>query len=592
MQQLKFSYKANQIQQLFVEKILECLYIGTLDSYRLRLHNPKTVIEELVAVTCQVKENVLQRQEYVAEVSKETKSLLEKGAKGLIFSSIHLKYYIEDVLTSKLKDHDTLIQSSKLVLKDNLNYAEALVNEIKRQIDQYDGSDISDPNKIDIIDLNNFKALIEFSLIELANVGYAKQYLYHFLRTVFVHTGDENMSFDHRYELFKELFNKGKSSYIVVFNILSDQFQFSNLCEIDHSYIQVNKKFRATLPKNLADQVNKYLEDNKKNKLVGLSIEAYDHYGAVEISRVRISKALDLYHLGFSGIKNSIDRQAVVISIEDPSKASTVPSNYQLEGYTRGNQEVFNILLEKVRKLHANKVSKESIEKLTSGFRCLRMGSEAAELETKLLNFWIGLEFVFTSFKSDKSTIDRIKTYFPSCHSLIYVRRNLYDFHKAIERMGLSEKIDGYNEDLVYLAKHKTYTTVISNSSSILFKQRAREIQLWAEAPSNIEQKLKEHKNNLEWNISRLYRIRNEIVHNAAIKNNIHSNVSHLKYYLTFILNSMLDFLSNFPADVNNDGEITIEDYLISQEIMYGSLKKGSTIADYIRVKNPLEILH
>src|SRR5690606_935146 len=103
--------------------------------------------------------------------------------------------------------------------------------------------------------------------------------------------------------------------------------------------------------------------------------------------------------------------------------------------------------------------------------------------------------------------------------------------------------------------------------------------------------KLFAHGNNLRWNISRLYRIRNEIVHNAATKNNIQANVSHLKYYLTFILNSMLDFLSESPVDTNNDGKITIEDYLMAQDIMLGVLK-GKTINEYIKVRNPIEILH
>jgi hypothetical protein len=55
MQQIIFRYESNLMQQLFVEKVLECLYLGTLDSYRLRLHNPKTAIEELVHVTHQVR---------------------------------------------------------------------------------------------------------------------------------------------------------------------------------------------------------------------------------------------------------------------------------------------------------------------------------------------------------------------------------------------------------------------------------------------------------------------------------------------------------------------------------------------------------
>ena len=120
---------------------------------------------------------------------------------------------------------------------------------------------------------------------------------------------------------------------------------------------------------------------------------------------------------------------------------------------------------------------------------------------------------------------------------------------------------------------------------------RAEFYKKFVEDPSNIQRTLDRHLENLKWNLFRLYRIRNEIVHNAAVKNSIYANVSHIKYYLTFILNSILDFMSNIPADVNNDGVLTIEDYFIAQDIMLGSLK-DKTLKDYLTVHNPLEILH
>lgn len=102
---------------------------------------------------------------------------------------------------------------------------------------------------------------------------------------------------------------------------------------------------------------------------------------------------------------------------------------------------------------------------------------------------------------------------------------------------------------------------------------------------------IKKHQENLKWNLTRLYRIRNEIVHNAAIKNGIYVNIAHMKYYLTFILNSILDFMANTPIDVNNDNRITIEDFFFAQDIMLGSLK-SSSIQNFITVKQPRQILH
>jgi len=582
MQQISFSYSPNKIQQLFVEKILESLYIGTLDSYRLRLHNPKTAIEELVHVTNQVKENILQRGEYVTEISNEVRSLIQDESDGLMFISISREYYKKIIEAHKKENYNKIIQSSKIVLKDNLDYRNQLIVKVKKCIDVYIGGEIGEPEKL--------LALIEYSLIELVNMGYTKQYLYRFLRTILVHTGDESMSFDIRFLEYQKLFNRSESNYTVIFKINSGKFQFSELSQIDSKYIQINQLFRSRNFAELSEQVSKFLEENKTNKLIGLKVTALDHYKAIEISRTKLEKDLDLYHLGFSGISNSIDHQAAVISEENPSKASTAPSNYQLEGFTRGDKHIFEKLLEKVQRLNSNSVTNESIEKLSAGFRYLRMGSEAAELETKMLNFWIGLEFVFTSFNSDEKSIDRIRNFFPVCHSLIYVRRNLYDFHKSLSRLKLDSSIDEYSDDLEYLSKYNTYKKIIEDSSSILLQLRAKKLQEWSSDPSTLGGRLFTHSNNLKWNISRLYRIRNEIVHNAATKTSISANVSHLKYYLTFILNSMLEFLSDTPVDIDSDGRVTIEDYFISQDIIFGSLK-NKPIREYIKIANPIEML-
>ena len=79
-------------------------------------------------------------------------------------------------------------------------------------------------------------------------------------------------------------------------------------------------------------------------------------------------------------------------------------------------------------------------------------------------------------------------------------------------------------------------------------------------------------------------------MHNAAIKNGIYTNSAHLKYYLTFILNSILDFMAENAIDVDNDGKISIDDYFIAQEILFGCLQKEK-LEKYIEVEIPLNFL-
>jgi hypothetical protein len=67
---------------------------------------------------------------------------------------------------------------------------------------------------------------------------------------------------------------------------------------------------------------------------------------------------------------------------------------------------------------------------------------------------------------------------------------------------------------------------------------------------------------------------------------------SHLRYYLTFIINGIIDFLINHPKDINNDDLINIDDYFLLQDLSLSSLeKKGVDFKDLIKINNPLELI-
>ncbi|WP_219481153.1 hypothetical protein [Segatella buccae] len=60
----------------------------------------------------------------------------------------------------------------------------------------------------------------------------------------------------------------------------------------------------------------------------------------------------------------------------------------------------------------------------------------------------------------------------------------------------------------------------------------------------NIKQYIKNHRNNLEFHITRIYRLRNELIHEAAIKQDMANVTSNLRFYLVFTLNQLIVFLT------------------------------------------------
>lgn len=594
MQKIIIHYPVNPFESLFIDKGLELLYNFSIDTYRLRLHNPKTLIEELIGVCHASNSGLLTNNDYASSTSKELKAALEENSHGLKFVKVSKKHYMDTLSKATPKEYSLLIQSSKLMLKDNPNYLSGLFDELQNLTAIYptlvDDSTAKFQN--DLAEMRkNIIVLANHFFVELINKGFTKQYLNNFFQITFVRNTDPALTFAARMDILKTLTTKDSEIFTVIFRVIGSSFQFKEFKKIDDSYELVTKKYRKTIAPVISVEVADYLEDNKQNFLMYTEIEAHDYYKAVEASMNKLSKDMDIYHLGFTRHSFKIDPKCAVIGKVDPSKAETFPSNFQIDGYVRSNAQVFETLLNKIKKIEQNSIEKESYDKIISAIRYFRTGTESPELETKLLNYWIGLEYIFTSNKNDQKTIDRIRSYYPICHSLIYAKRNLHDFHKTIKRLGISTLIPGYNDDLVYLSLNASYDAVIANSPSELLKVRAKYYQTWVQDPSRITQVLFKHTTNLEWNLTRLYRIRNEIVHNAAIKKGIYVHISHMKYYFTFILNSILDFMAEVHVDLDNDGKVSIEDYFIAQSIMLGSLK-GQPAKEYLKVENPSQIFH
>lgn len=595
MQNFNLEYKVNPLERLFLDKSIECLFSNSIDSYRLRLHNPKTLIEELITVINSSINGVLTNNDYVEFTSKELKRLLDDNNDELIFKSISKTHYMSILSKANRNNYKLLQQSSKLILKYNQKYFSTIFDEINNILDSYTSFQDKE-RKIALVKEKEFVAikkklivLIDYLYCELLSVGFSKQYLYKVFQSIFIYNRNSATNFDLQLKIFKNLITKKDENFKIIFSLKDKSFSYKDLKKIDERYFIVDKKLRNKLKSVISDEGKTYIEKNTNNILIGIEYSTKDHFKAVQLSIDKLSKDLDIYHLGYNNKHYKVESHCLTIGENDPNKATAVPSNFQIDGKFYSSEIVFDNLLEKIKKLQEANIDKDSYQKILSAIRYYRTGSESPELETKFLNYWIGLEFIFTSFHSEEKTIDRIRNYFSKCHRLIYVKRNLFDFHKTLYRLNIETFIPDYNPSLKYLLSNSTYKIITDNTNSELLKFRAEYFQKWYQEPNKIKEVLDRHQNNIMWNITRLYRIRNEIVHNAAIKNGIYTHISHLKYYLSFILNSILNFMADNAVDLDNDGKISIEDFFISQEIILGCLN-DQKLEKWIEIERPNQI--
>lgn len=78
---------------------------------------------------------------------------------------------------------------------------------------------------------------------------------------------------------------------------------------------------------------------------------------------------------------------------------------------------------------------------------------------------------------------------------------------------------------------------------------------------------------------------RNEIIHDATTNTNNEHIASNLRYYITFILNEIIDYL--------HTNSVSIEDYFISNEIELGNIEfQGNKLPDIFNINCSLDFIN
>jgi len=572
------------IEKFFYEKSMELLNGKTIDTNRLKLNNPLSTVRELVEVCDDLVAGKLKNVDYAKSLSLECIKVLgrEHYLKG---TTISIDYFIKLLKNLKKEDYLKIVHAGNIIIEENKNYVVTLFAEIKSKI----SIDREKPS-LDYEEMRVFSRLVEYLYVEINYLGFSKFYINRFVSAIF--SGIEDKTFDERFEILESLSEREDEVFEVIFGLDTTKFDktkvrfFSNELEI------VGKATKGRISNSTKGRVDNFFENHEDHILLIIKVETKDYYQALNDARKRFLKILDVLYLGHSDRNLSLTSECFIVGSKQPEKSSTLPTMYQIDGYYRSNSKVYKGLLDKISKLNQSDIPEETITKINSGIRYLRMGGRSGELINKFVNYWIGLEYIFSTYDASTYTVGRLREYFKRCHASIYLKRNVLDFHRDIKRLKQHRNVPSYDDNLEYLIDSATYEYIIQNSDSPLLVFRAEYYKSLLDDPNKVRGALENHQKNLEWNLTRIYRIRNEIVHNAAIKEDIAVLTSHLRYYLTFIINSLIDFFLNHPKDVNNDKKVDIDDYFLLQDLKLSSLENADIkFKDLIEIENSMELI-
>ena len=539
--------KKENFQEFFKYRMAEIMHKDTLDSYRVRANNAHTILRELSYVLEGWLAGNVKRFETVGLCIDEAINLIEKDS-GLIFPS-----YTKALFVGDLKSYASISKSKKdMPLEEETNKLIYLVNEC---LASNDGVYLA--NLIKSIEaqvtmegeieaerfspkLREFDGLLSSFACELLTIGYSKRYLYKFFNSF--KKNRRGLSFEDAFSEMKLKFTELKQlSFYVVIKL---NFKYTKNAQ---RATDAAEQLKEEILDNLKDYVGMHKSFVKKRNSVRFYIKkvnALDAYMAVRETYNELSKLLDY-------------RQDLIYGYTLPNYALAFWDNE--DGYLVSSEKFFeldnggqflkdegNHLYEKLNRIdNSESVTTDVKDRITAALRHLRIGDGQVELEQQFINYWIALEFIFASSSSKDNTYSRIKENLVNILSACYVKRNLLYLENWMHREGILNNED----DLIAKINEPEF---VAGLDSILLKYRITNMKSHLHHKDKVKDYIVNHQTHLLQHISRIYRLRNELVHEAALKQDIENVASNLRFYLVFVLNQMVDYFSEDSTNMKS----------------------------------------
>lgn len=324
----------------------------------------------------------------------------------------------------------------------------------------------------------------------------------------------------------------------------------------------------------------KFIKCQNNQRYFVSEVDALDEMAALKLGKEVLSKYLDKIHFSLNHSKIIPDNTGIIfenkgsdyIAINRPflpildgvqPSEDTMVSSKELD---------LNIIAD------AKNLSPEVLNRLTSALRHLRIGDNDTEIEQRFINYWIALEFIFSTPAASDSTYRRIKENIISILISCYGKRNLSVLNQQIKLFADTTSIpDIWEIDAV----EKIPQTI---ELPILLKYRLHRYKnhLLSGDKKKIASYLEIHKRNITWQIARIYRLRNELIHEAAIKQDIESLTSNLRYYLIFVLNRAVFFFKEGAIKYSTTN-FNMESFFMHYELIRLAIEKNHCLMDILK---------
>ncbi|RBN51904.1 hypothetical protein [Flavobacterium psychrolimnae] len=574
---LKYWKKDESLDSLlfFALRCRECVFDYTLDSFKYPALNSNTICKEALKLIKEIEEDNFTPK----SITPVLEELIFKLKNDLVVKQLigdDIKYYINFGDYTNLKEIKIKIEIlfNKLSSDKNIKY---LTEELKKLI-----LENKEKRKIYELATNYISSLI--------NVGFSQTFIYSSVNNIFFSSTsvDDISSLENFFNSFEIKPKKYNCIYKVsdIFDEISQSsnvFNIEILNQLDASFIVLDK--------------NNFLNSKNKNErfLIVNEIIALDSVNAKSIAEKRLNKLSNLFVFFHHKIQptwsNSsliIDENKVSILIKDKVSAMSKATDYRpKKAAIKLNQLIRSLRLEN-----------SSFAKYDRVIDLHGIAVQNKVLENQLLQNWISFETLLVGYENT-SKIDQVLKHLVPFLLIRYTNEQINELLKDINRFDQSffrtqvkaipegeNLLDKFTAILV-LDKYKSVRIEFYKQLkySPLNKFRMAEFHKIFSDINSLKAHIEKHKTKVDWQIKRMYRTRNLIVHAGIVPTFTETLVENSHNYLDKLI-STINYLC-----INENSILSIEQALKEVEIIHS--KRNANLKDYkdINENNYIKLL-
>ena len=327
-----------------------------------------------------------------------------------------------------------------------------------------------------------------------------------------------------------------------------------------------------------------------EKKYFRITVDAKDIYSASHIAISQLATVLNL--ASFYNLVDAWDLKSVVIVTINMNnsyhRSFTAESLYATYDYLDSSGHVF----ESTRKIFADGTKRSICDRLQGAFSYTNISRSSLFQEEKYMNLWVALESLART-NMYSNIISNVKETVPAAICIRYIYRIVRNFAEDCKRCRVALKFDSISVDLQQPKKQKMVEEIISIfqdsdlftqmvdkcSVNTLLKHRCGNVHKLLTDIDFAFSKIENHYNRINWQIQRLYRIRNEIAH-AALREStsLIVYIEHLNDYLSTYIAEIVTYITDKRLNTFEEALCYIRDNYDVFVALYKENKQKDTL--------------